>query len=473
MEDLRVPGTTVTIALLPGFVEVRDRGLIKKKIRVRNRSFEEVHDDLSVYFKSIGKILPPGVLEQSLITIGVPRAKKVISDEKKEKPETVEEPESKIEEIPEEDELIEEREVQLEEELVDIKPGTVTVIEDQDLPDIEDALSAVESLSDSFMSPTTTPHKENSAVATKPQIRISLKGTDEIQASQTSTATDPKQAIIEKTEREPELLIEELEEMIAKPDGDEPEVPIQNEIEQQVETPIESEPMIVDEVIEEVIETEGHEKEVTGSITLEEATSPIEKKTPSHAVRPLVNAKAVILGEAGVGKHSLMDKAGLKIQTGPEIDGDPKEYIHSAIFRMEDYRVDIDIWSFDDAVNAKVSRKDFYEEAKVIIVVYAVSDRWSFESIDFWLREATVKQLTPPPIILVGNKKDIRDTGEPDPLEPAVSSDEGFKYAEMLAKKLGMGDKLHPVAFIETSCLTGEGTEDVFRTACEFYTNTL
>jgi len=472
LEDLRVPGTTVTIALLPGFVEVRDRGLIKKKIRVRNRSFEEVFDDLSVYFKSIGKILPPGVLEQSLITIGVPRAKKIISEQKEVKPETTEEPESEIEEVTERDEPLEEHEEQLEEH-VDIKPGTVTIIEDQDLPDIEDALSAVESLSDSFMSSTTTPRKENSTALVKPQIKISLKGSDEIQASQASTATDPKQVISEKEEREPELLIEELEEMIAQPEGDEPEVPVQNDIEQQVYTSIESEPMLDDAVIEEVIETEGPEEEVTGSITLEEATSPTEKKTPSHAVRPLVNGKAVILGEAGVGKHSLMDKAGLKIQTGPEIDGDPKEYIHSAIFRLEDYRVDIDVWSFDDAVNAKVSRKDFYEDAKVIIVVYAVSDRWSFESIDFWLREATVKQLTPPPIILVGNKKDIRDTGTPDPLEPAVSSEEGFKFAEALAKKLGMGDKLHPVAFIETSCLTGEGTEDVFRTACEFYTNTL
>ena len=91
--------------------------------------------------------------------------------------------------------------------------------------------------------------------------------------------------------------------------------------------------------------------------------------------------------------------------------------------------MDINVWSFDDASNAKVPRKEFYNEASVIIIVYAVSDRWSFESIDFWLREATVKKRELAPIILVGNKKDIRDTGDPDPLEPAVTSDEGFKLA--------------------------------------------
>ncbi|MHA2425037.1 MAG: hypothetical protein ACXAEF_09635 [Candidatus Thorarchaeota archaeon] len=442
---------------------MRDRGLVKKKVKVRNRSFDEVFDDLLVYFKSIGKILPPGVLEDSLVTIGVPRAKKIISDEKEEPPEPVEESESVVETVEEEaeeeepeeetDEEVEEPEE--EEDTVDLKPGSVTVIEDKDLPDIEDALSAVESLSDSFMAPTTQ-QKENATVPAKPQIRISLKGTDEVIATQASTATDPNQVVAEvtKPDSEPELLIEELEEMIKEPD------------EATVETEVTSEEEVAFEAV-------VADEEVEGSITIEEATSPTSRKTPSHAVRPLVSAKAVILGEDGVGKHSLMEKGGLKIQSGPEIDGDPKEYIHSAIFRLEDYRVDIEVWSFDDAVNAKVPRKQFYDQTDIVIIVYAVSDRWSFESIDFWLREATVKQQVPAPIVLVGNKTDIRDTGEPDPLEPAVSSDEGFKLAESLAKKLGMGDSLHPVAFIETSCLTGEGAEDVFRTASEFFANTL
>jgi GTPase SAR1 family protein len=434
--------------------------LVKKKIKVRNRSFQEVFDDLNLYFKSIRKILPPGVLEDSLITIGVPRAKKIISEEKeieKEEPVQVDKSEPEIKTESEIVELRKETDEEPEEESepISLKPGTVTVIEDKDLPDIEDALTAVESLSDSFMAPSEA-QKQNSEAVTKPQIRISLKGTDEIVASQASIATDPNQVIVgndtqpKEISTEPEKLIEELEEMIETPETDE----VQDE-----------------ESVDEMVEITP--EEVTGSVTLEEATSLSAKKTPTHAVRPLINTKAVILGEDGVGKHSLMEKAGLKIQTGPEIDGDPKEYIHSAIFRLEDYRVDIDVWSFDDASNAKVSRREFYSDASVIIIVYAVSDRWSFESIDFWLREATVKHQEPPPIVLVGNKKDIRDTGEPDPLEPAVTSEEGFKFAEALAKKMGTDDKLHPVAFIETSCLTGEGTEDVFRTASEFYTNTL
>ncbi|MCK5237904.1 MAG: hypothetical protein KAR33_00060 [Candidatus Thorarchaeota archaeon] len=405
-------------------------------------------DDLQVYFKGVGKILPPGMLEDSLVTIGVPRSKRIISDTKdeEEKPIEVAKPEPKIEPEIEEpvDEIDKEPEndSKVELEPIELKSGIVSVIDDKDLPDIEDALTAVESLSDSFMAPTTV-RKEN-AIPVKPQIRISLKGFDEVVASHASTATDPNLIISE--EGQDEITSEAID----IPTGD-----------------------LVQDAIDVPEEVVTDKPEMTGSIPLEEATSPRGKKTPSHAIRPLVSAKAVILGEDGVGKHSLMEKAGLKIQVGPEIDGDPKEYIHSGIFRLEDYRVDIEVWSFDDAVNAKVSRKEFYRDVEVIIIVYAVPDRWSFESIDFWLREATVKQQVPPPILLVGNKKDIRDTGDPDPLEPAVTSDEGFKLAETLAKRMGMDNKLHPVAFIETSCLTGEGAEDVFRTASEFYTNTL
>jgi hypothetical protein len=33
--------------------------------------------------------------------------------------------------------------------------------------------------------------------------------------------------------------------------------------------------------------------------------------------------------------------------------------------------------------------------------------------------------------------------------------------------------KLHPVAFIETSSLTGENTEEVFKTGADLYENSL
>ena len=50
-----------------------------------------------------------------------------------------------------------------------------------------------------------------------------------------------------------------------------------------------------------------------------------------------------------------------------------------------------------------------------------------------------------------------------------VSTGEGFRLAEYLSKSLGTENKLHPVAFLETSCLTLEGVEDAFITSAELF----
>lgn len=442
---------------------MRDKGLVKKKIPVRNRSFEEVLEDLEVFFQATGKRLPPGILSDTLVKIGVPRAKRIITQEIVEERERSQEPavptprlDISIEEpeeiLPERKDRMEplkdERKSEKEPPRMEIRPGEITKITEKDMPDIEEALSTVEALSDSFMAA----HQSASIVNSKPQITISISGTDEIEASDTSTASDPN-------------LFEE-ESSVAIDDG-EMEVPQIDVLTESViiEEPVEESRRILQELDskESIEEPAG----VQDSSTLEEATAK-KRTTPAHAVKPLVSAKAVILGEDGVGKHSLMEKAELRIEVD---EGDQEQpYIRSGIIQLADYRVNLSVWSFDDAANSRIPRKEFYRDVDVIIIVYAVSDRWSFESIDFWLREAMIKNQDTSPVVIVGNKKDLREAGDPDPLEPAVRSDEGFKMAETLAKRLGTEDKLHPVAFIETSCLTGEGTRDVFKTASEFYT---
>jgi GTPase SAR1 family protein len=176
-------------------------------------------------------------------------------------------------------------------------------------------------------------------------------------------------------------------------------------------------------------------------------------------VKPLVKAKALILGEDTVGKHSLLAKAGL----APVED---LPYLFSKVFELEDYRVNLSVWCFDDAVKAKVSRKEFYKESDVVVVIYSASDRWSYDSLEFWLKEASLALSKMPPVVIVANKKDQRLT-QPSGDQPPVTTQEGFAYAEALAAKLGFEERLHPVAFIETSCLTSEGVVDVFRTAAE------
>lgn len=193
--------------------------------------------------------------------------------------------------------------------------------------------------------------------------------------------------------------------------------------------------------------------------------------TPAHQIKPIVECKGLLLGEDGVGKESLKAKANIV----PIILEDEtfSDHIFGRIIEGANHRIDMRVWSFDLAVRAKVQRKEFYKDSQVLIIVYSASDRWSFESIDFWLREATLSTEQMPPIVIVSNKIDLRtETGEDSGDEP-VGYNEGFKFAEELAQRFGKDNVLHPVAFIETSCVTEERVEEVFTTAAQLFENSL
>ncbi|TFG96859.1 hypothetical protein E4H12_10060, partial [Candidatus Thorarchaeota archaeon] len=260
----------------------------------------------------------------------------------------------------------------------------------------------------------------------KPKISINIEGAEEIKASGTTYARTPG-VDIAKTQ------IESSESDIVE---------------------------LIAETIEEIVEPESVGEE-----------EPLVKTTPIHQIKPIIECKALLLGEVGVGKRTLKEKAGIQPTILNEDTGEVSPYIFSKIVDGAKHRVNLNVWSFDLAVKANLPRQKFYDDAQLLILVYAASDRWSFESLDFWLRESTITSETTPPIVIVGNKIDLRPESGDDSGEDPVGYNEGFQYAEELAKKLGTDGSLHPVAFIETSSLIGENTEEVFKTAADLYEN--
>jgi GTPase SAR1 family protein len=304
--------------------------------------------------------------------------------------------------------------------------GSIT---SEDFDDIADALQAVEALSDSFM--TGDPIPDEKSVAPPPKISVKINGQEEIVASNKSYARIADVKVIPEVVDEPEetVEVEETEEAV--------------------------------ELVAETVEVEE---------VLEEA-EPTPQVTPTHQIKPIVECKCLLLGEDGVGKETLKAKAEV-FPTELE-DGEVSTYIFGKVFEGENHRIDMRVWSFDLAVKAKVQRKQFYLDSQLIIIVYAASDRWSFESIDFWLREATLSSEEMPPLVIVANKTDLRTETGDDSGDQPVSHDEGFTLAEELANRFAVEDKLHPVAFIESSCVTGEGVEEVFKTASQLFENSL
>ncbi len=463
---LIVPGTTISLTLMPTYIEVRDKGVIKKKISLKAKSFEDVALELQKYLRYLGKRLAPGVLEEILERIGLPKLKRVIPEaeptpkvepKKEAKPEPEDKPEPVTEsEVKPKQETVETKTKEKSKETIPTKekpkkeksflkrkskekedtaatfiPSGMSgdekgLISADDFDDISDALKAVESLSDSFLAPSTA---ETPKVETKPppKISINLEGKEEITAAQGTYARAP-----------------EIEEASA------PEI-----------APAPEEEDVV-ELVAVTVDEDGNE-----------VTEDTTQRTPAHQIKPVITCKALLLGEAGVGKKAITKKGGF----APIIlDGESNEvskYIFTKMVDGLNHRVDMRLWSFDLAVQEKLPRKDYYNDADLLFIAYSASDRWSFESIDFWLRETSISCEVTPPIIIIANKIDIRSETVDDSGEEPVSYNEGFQFAEELAKKLGKDGKLHPVAFIETSAETGEKIEDIFTTAAELYENNL
>ena len=439
---LIVPGTTISLTLMPTYVEVRDKGVIKKKIPLKTRSFDDVALELTKYFRYLGKRLAPGVMESVLERIGLPKARRVISEPEPEPiPEPVPEAEPKpqpIIETPPEPEPIKEppkkKKKEKKKKSDKKKKPAATFVESSgtsaheqgvisadDFDDIADALQAVEALSDSFMAPS---GKEIIQEKKLQKISIDLKGEEEIHSSGSTYVRTP---------------------------GAEDAI---SQIEEAASDIIE----LVAETIEDDIEPEPES---------------LPTVAPTHQIKPVVQCKALLLGENGVGKKTLKEKVGTEASIIDQETGEISPYIHRKMIEGSNHRIELNLWSFDLAVKAKLPRQKFYDDAQLLVIVYAASDRWSFESLDFWLRESSITCEVTPPIVIVGNKIDLRSESEDDSGEDPVSYNEGFQYAEELAKRLGTDDSLHPVAFIESSSLTRENTERVFKTASDLYENTL
>ncbi|MDH4215174.1 MAG: hypothetical protein OEV85_14765, partial [Candidatus Thorarchaeota archaeon] len=139
---------------------------MKKKILLKAKSYDDISLELQKYFRYLGKRLAPGVLEEVLDRIGLPRAKRVIAEPEPEpvveepitkddfEPEIISEPPQELETPPKKKgkkkkEVKKEKAAATFVQSAGISADEKGVISADDFDDIAGALEAVEALSDS------------------------------------------------------------------------------------------------------------------------------------------------------------------------------------------------------------------------------------------------------------------------------------------------------------------------------------
>lgn len=174
---------------------------------------------------------------------------------------------------------------------------------------------------------------------------------------------------------------------------------------------------------------------------------------PDYAFR----VKVVLLGDGEVGKTTM---ARTFLSGRGQIDTSYRQTIGADIHVKKDLydiapfgKVEV-MWNIFDLAGQpqfKYVHPNYYKGAKAAIIVFDVSRKKTFDNIKYWIQDLIKYVGEPKPMIIVGNKIDLRDK------IPCLPSYVGERYAEELRARLNV-----PIYYAETSALYGINVQESF-----------
>ena len=157
-----------------------------------------------------------------------------------------------------------------------------------------------------------------------------------------------------------------------------------------------------------------------------------------------IMVKVVLVGDSGVGKTNIMSKY-LKNQFREDSKATVGVEFGSKQFSVEGHQIKAQIWDTAGQERYKAITSAYYKGAKGAFIVYDITRKNTFETVNKWVSDITAaadKKIT---LILIGNKNDLEDQRQ-------VTKEMG----EEKAKELGL-------AFMETSACSGENLDKAFQ----------
>ena len=173
------------------------------------------------------------------------------------------------------------------------------------------------------------------------------------------------------------------------------------------------------------------------------------------AQSPIPNPqKFIILGDSSVGKTNILSVYN---------DGSFNEKIQPSIgaefkaknIKIEDSIFRLNIWDTAGQETFLSMTRVYYKNSSCAFIVYDITEKESFNHVEFWLKE--LKKEAPESIlcVLIGNKNDMNEKRE-------VSYEEGNNYA-----------KKNKMIFFETSAKNKNNIENIFKESVEYINNNI
>lgn len=158
------------------------------------------------------------------------------------------------------------------------------------------------------------------------------------------------------------------------------------------------------------------------------------------------SAKVVLIGEAGVGKTSIISRF-IGGEFDPNCNASLGASYTSKVLNFPEYqqKVQFDIWDTAGQEKFRSLAQVLFKNAKIIVFVYDITNAQSFQAItDYWYNEIKNNILFPPIYAIAANKSDLFEKEE-------VDSDKAIEFAKSI-------DAIYKA----TSALDNKGIDTLF-----------
>ena len=158
--------------------------------------------------------------------------------------------------------------------------------------------------------------------------------------------------------------------------------------------------------------------------------------------------KLILVGDSAVGKTNILSKY-LKNYFDPDSKATVGVEFGTKNIQIEDKIIKVQIWDTAGQERYRSVTSTYYKGAKGAFIVYDITRKATFESIDKWIEDLKNNGEEDMIIYLVGNKSDLNDMRE-------VEKDEAMTISEK-----------YNMAFSETSALHGDNIHKIFQDLME------
>ena len=161
-----------------------------------------------------------------------------------------------------------------------------------------------------------------------------------------------------------------------------------------------------------------------------------------------INFKLIIIGDAGVGKSSILKRAVKNIfeESYQATIGFEFLLMH---FQVNDLKIKFQIWDTCGQETYRSLVQGFYHNTSLALLVYDINKKPTFESLDIWLKDLKQHTEQDLPVFIVGNKND---------LDRNVTEEEAKEF-----KKVN-----NIVYFAECSAKRGYNVKEIFFEAAKY-----